>query len=190
MLKFNVQKAGPIWGLAGFILGAALSGTAVSALGHSAPTSPSPSPYKPQAQAPVVKEDATPVFPQRIVVSEIRKDEIEAAINTFAVGAQRKIRKDVASKKYRLVWLTVWDWDTPLQAGDTISILSDDYRRYVTLNRQRTRIAIPEPNSGYIEMRGEATEDGDISISILSGTHPIALPHMAPGQSIKLQIDS
>jgi hypothetical protein len=58
------------------------------------------------------------------------------------------------------------------------------------LNSRRTRIAIPEPRSGYIEMRGEATEDGNISISILSGTQPIALPRMSPGQAIRFQIDS
>jgi len=49
---------------------------------------------------------------------------------------------------------------TAEETGNTISILSDDYRRYVTLNGRRTRIAIPEPRSDYIEMRGEVTEDG------------------------------
>jgi hypothetical protein len=39
-------------------------------------------------------------------------------------------------------------------------------------------------------MRGEVTEDGNISISILSGTQPIALPRMSPGQAIRFQIDS
>ena len=133
--------------------------------------------------------DASLVFPQRIIVSEVKNDEIEAAINTF-VGAQRKIRKDVASGKYRLLWLTAWDWDTAKETGDTISILSDGYRRYVTLNSRRTRIAIPEPRSGYIEMRGEVAEGGNISISLLSGTQPIALPSMPPGQAIRIQIDN
>jgi len=185
-----LKSKGPIWGLAGFILGALLSGSAVGALGHSASTSLSPSSDKPQAQASVVKEDATLVFPQRIVVSEVKNDEIEAAIDTFAVGAQRKIRKDVASGKYRLLWLTAWDWDTAGETGDSISILSDDYRRYVTLNSRRTRIAIPEPQSRYIEMRGEVAESGNISISLLSGTHPIALPRMAVGQPIRIQIEA
>ena len=88
------------------------------------------------------------------------------------------------------MWLTVWDWDTAEETGDTISILSDDFRRYVTLNSRRTRIAIPEPRSGYIEMRGEVTVDDNISISILSGTHPIALPRMLSGQAIRFRIES
>jgi len=186
----KLERTGPIWGLAGFILGAVLSGTAVGALGHSASTTFSPSSDKPQAQARVEQADASLVLPQRIIVSGVKSDEIEAAISDFPVGAQRKIRKDIASGKYRLLWLTAWDWDTAEETGNTISILSDDYRRYVTLNGRRTRIAIPEPRSGYIEMRGEVTEDGNISISILSGTQPIALPRMSPGQAIRFQIDS
>jgi hypothetical protein len=120
----------------------------------------------------------------------VKNDDIEAAIDTFAVAAQRKIRKDVASGKYRLLWLTVWDWDTTAETGDSISILSGDYRRYITLNSRRTRIAIPEPRSGYIEMRGEATEDGNIAISLLSGTQPIALPRMLAEQTIRIQIEN
>jgi hypothetical protein len=88
------------------------------------------------------------------------------------------------------LWLTVWDWDTAKETGDTISILSDGYRRYATLNNRRTRIAIPEPRSGYIEMRGEVAEGENISISLLSGTQPIALPSMPPGQAIRIQIDN
>jgi hypothetical protein len=123
-------------------------------------------------------------------VSKVRNDEVDAAINNFPASVQRKIRKDVANGKYRLMWLTTWDWDTAEgEVGNTISILSDDYRRYVTLTERRTRIAVPQPRSGYIEMRGEVSEDGNISISLLSGTQPIALPPMSPGQAIKLQID-
>jgi hypothetical protein len=185
MLKFK----GPIWGLAGFVLGAVLSVGAAGVSGHSASTSPSPSFDKPQDQAPVDNANTSPLLPQRIVASFAKTEEVEAAIATFPVGAQRKIRKEVAAGKYRLAWLTLWDWDTAAgEIGNTISILTNDYRRYVTLNEHRTRIAIPAPRSGYIEMRGEVSEDDQISISLLSGTQPIALPTMSPGQAVKLGI--
>jgi hypothetical protein len=181
----------PNMGPHGFILGAALSGTAVGALGHSGPTLLSPLSYKPQIQALHNNADASLVLPQRVVVSVVRADEIEAAVNELSAAIKRKVRNDVASGKYRLLWLTVWDWDTAVETGDTISILSDDFRRYVTLSSRRTRIAIPEPRSGYIEIRGEVpTAEGNISISILSGTHPIALPRMSSGQVTRLHIDS
>jgi hypothetical protein len=188
---FKLERIGPIWGLTGFILGAAFSGTAVGSLGHSGPTLLSPSSYEPQTQALDNNADASLVLPQRVIASVVKIDEIEAAINNFSAGLQRKVRNDVASGKYRLLWLTVWDWDTAVETGDTISILSDDVRQYVTLNSRRTRIAIPEPRSGYIEIRGEVpTVDGNISISILSGTHPIALPRMSSEQVIRIRIDS
>jgi hypothetical protein len=186
-----LKSKGPIWGLAGFVLGAVLSGGAVGALGHSTSTLPAPPSDKPQVQAPVGNSDASRVLPQRVVVSVVKNDEVEAAINTFASAAQPKIRKDVARGKYQLLWLTVWDWDTAEgEVGNTISILSGDYRRYVTLNERRTRIAIPEPRSGYVEMRGEVSEDDNISISLLSGTQPIALPTMSPGQTVRVQIET
>jgi hypothetical protein len=186
---FTLERTGPIWGVAGLILGAALSGGVVGAVGHSNATSPSSD--KPQAVAPVEKAAAMALaLPQRIIVSAVKSDEMEVAISSFAPAAQRKIRKDVAGGKYRLLWLTAWDWDTAEETGNTISILSDGYRKYVVLNNRRTRIAIPEPRTGYIEMRGEATEDGNISISLLSGTQPIALPRMAPEQTIRIQIEN
>jgi hypothetical protein len=188
MFGFKLERTGPIWGLVGFIIGAALSGTAVGALGHSAATAPPPQ----SSQTGTMIEAATTVatLPQRVVLLAVKKDEIEAAINDFPVGVQQKIRKDVAKGKYRLLWLTTWDWDMGGDTGNTISVLSDGYRRFVRLNGHRTRIAVPEPQTGYIELRGEVTEDGNISISVLSGTQPIALPRMALGQSIKINIDN
>lgn len=180
-------KKGATWGLAGFILGTVVSGLAVGALGRSTATSPSPD--KPQAQAPVEMPNGTLALPQRIIVPRVENDEIEAAINSFAVSVQPKIRKDVASGKYRLLWLTAWDWDTAGDTGDSISILSDGYRKYATLNNRRTRFAIPEPRSGYIEVRGEVVESGNISISVLSGTQPLALPQMALEQTVRIQIE-
>jgi hypothetical protein len=58
------------------------------------------------------------------------------------------------------------------------------------LHNRRTRIAIPEPKSGYLELRGEQTEDGIIAISLLSGAQPLALPRMALGQSVKVEVDT
>lgn len=182
-------KTGPLWGLVGFVLGAALSATAVSALGLSASTSPSAG--KSETKALVEHEDTFSPLSQRIVLPIVKPDEIDAAIKDFPLYNQSHVRKDVTNGKYRLLWLTAWDWDTEEgKPGNTITILSDAYRRIVTLNNHRTRFAIPEPKSGYIRLRGEVTEDGNISISMLSGTQPIALPHMPPGRVIRIKIDA
>jgi hypothetical protein len=56
--------------------------------------------------------------------------------------------------------------------------------------KRRQLLVNPEPRSHYIELRGEVAEGGNISISLLSGTHPIALPSMSAGQAIRIQIEN
>jgi hypothetical protein len=169
------------------VLGAALSGGAVAGFGPSISLAISSS----SEASSVSNVNAPSVLPQRVVLSVARNNEIEEALQDIPAGVRPKIRADVFKGKYRLVWLTAWDWDTaPGEVGNTISILTDDYRRFVTLNEHRSRIALPEPQSGFLEMRGEVSEDDNIAISILSGTQPIALPRMSPGQSITIQIDA
>ena len=125
------------------------------------------------------------IFP--VYLLPVRSDEIDAAISSLPKKEQRIIREGLANQKYQLLWLTVWDWDTAAgEEGNIISIASGDFRRIVTLNAKRTRTVIPRPKSGYLEFRGEATEDGNISISFLSGSQPIALPVVQPGITKKV----
>jgi hypothetical protein len=188
MLMPKLERTGLIWGVVGFILGALLSGTAVGALGHSASILPSFNTTQTDARRGTAHSSFT--LPQQVILSAVKSDEIDSAISDLSKTEQLRVRADVANRKYRLLWLTVWDWDTSEETGDTISITSDEYRRVVTLRSRRTRIAIPEPRSGYIELHGEATEDGIIAVSLLSGTQPIALPRMSLGQTVKIEIDS
>jgi hypothetical protein len=187
MLLPKFKRTGPIWGLVGFILGALLSGTAVGTLGHSASILPHS-----QKDALRGKVDSPHALSQIIILPAVKSDEIDGAISDLPKIEQLRVRQDLQNRKYRLLWLTVWDWDVSAVAetGDTVSIFSDEYRRQVTLRNRRTRIAIPEPRSGYIELRGDATEDGIIAISLLSGTQPIALPRMVLGQIVKIDIDT
>ena len=181
----TIFKLGPAWGLAGFVLGVALSG-AVGSAWKSSPANP----LAPQSSVSVNADASNATFPQRVVLTVVANDELETAIQSFAIGAQPKIRQDVTSGKYGLLWITAWDWDTaPGEEPNTISILSNDYRRYIQLGARRARYAVPDPRSGSIELRGEVTEDDNVAISVLSGTQPIALPRMGTGQSVKLLID-
>jgi hypothetical protein len=177
-----------MWGLSGFILGALLSGIVVSALGYS-----SASPTPPISRTDALRADAqrqVSIGPQRVVLSAVEADEVVGAIATMSSrpDEQRRIRDDLENRKYRLLWLTIWDWDANAQNGDTILITSDDYQRGITLLHHRSRIAIPEPRAGYIEFRGVNTED-TITISLLSGSQPIAMPRMTLGQIMRIEID-
>src|SRR5262249_4355711 len=152
------------------------------------------------AQPPVAsrRAEAAPVAPtvktysHRILVAPVKRDDLDGAIATMSLphSEQQRVRDDVEEGKYRLVWITLWDWDASRETGDTISITSDFYRRLFMLRNRRTAVAVPEPKSGYIELRGEQTEDGVIAISMLSGAQPLALPRMTLGQSIRIEIDT
>jgi hypothetical protein len=128
--------------------------------------------------------------PQRFLLTIVESDEIEAAIKDFPFKGQKKLREELTSGTTRLLWLTAWDWDTAEgEPANTILISTDNYRQIVSLNNRRTRIAIREPKSGYIEVQGVYTVDGNINISLLSGTQPIALPVMAPGTKTRIAVE-
>jgi hypothetical protein len=182
MLMLKLKRTASIWGLVCFTLGALLSGGAVGAIGYSRVLVPSPNTIQEVA---IDENGSSP----RVLLPLVKSDEIETAISDLPFKAQRQIRADMENQKYELLWLTIWDWDTSHgQDGNTISITSDGYRRIMMLRGYRTRTVIPKPKSGYVEFRGEATEDGNISISLLSGSQPIALPSMPPGRTVKVEI--
>lgn len=179
MRKLKIREL--IWGLVGLTLGALLSGAAVDALGKAGERVSSSTR---QEAASRVVEHAFPVY-----LPPVESNEIETAISSLPKKVQRLVREDLANKKYELLWLTIWDWDTaPGEEGDTVSITSDEFRRVITLNGHRTRTVIPRPKSGYLDLRGEVTGDGIIAISVLSGTQPIALAAMPPGRTERLLV--
>lgn len=174
-------------GVVGFVLGVVATAGVMTML--TPPLQTQVSPRRADA-APVVSPVKT--YSHRILVASVKRDNLDEAIATMNLphGEQQRVREDLDEGKYRLVWITLWDWDASREIGDTISITSDSYRRLFTLRNRRTVIAVPEPKSGYLELRGEQTEDGVIAISMLSGAQPLALPRMTLGQTIRIEIDT
>jgi hypothetical protein len=132
------------------------------------------------------------VMPDRVYLPAVAAQDYNQALDTMGLSPaeQRQMRGDIQARKARLLWLTLWDWDTQTESGDTIVITAGDYQRHFTLSSHRTRIAIPEPRAGIIELRGERSEDGIIAISFLTGSRPVAVPYMRPGDTAKLEIDT
>jgi len=177
-------------GLGGFILGAIFSGVVIEGLGHSSAEISTAS-VKSQASLPRADAESEVARPQRLMLFAVKGDEIDGAIETMDLPPRerRAVGNDLENHKYRLLWLTLWDWDTQSGRGDTVSITSDNYHRLFALSDRRSKIAIPEPKSGFIEIRGERTENA-ITISLLSGAQPVALPEMGVGQAVKIEVDT
>ncbi len=189
------------WGSLAFLLGAAVLsagglgvfvGTTMSTSSSVAPSERIAGRSKLVASDHVNAGKTKGVVQERIYLPVVGAPDYEEALDSMGLSPQerRQMRGDIQAGKIRLLWLTLWDWDTQAEMGDTISIAVDDYRRIFTLSSHRTKIAIPEPKSGSIEFRGEHSEDGIIAISFLTGNRPIALPYMRPGEVAKVEIDT
>jgi hypothetical protein len=184
------SRIGLAGAIAGFAFGVVLT---VGAMSFFIASSAAPAPSSRRSDQPLIHPAPhVKTYSHRILVAPVKHDELEGAIATMSLPhvEQQRIRDDVEEGKYRLVWITLWDWDTSGEKGDTISLASDTYRRLFTLRNRRATIAVPEPKSGYIELRGEQTEDGIIAISLMSGATPLALPHMTLGQILRVEIDT
>ena len=190
MLGSRSRRAAKAKLLAAFLAGAAAAGAGVGAfayghaVGHGAPEG--------AAARQIETQCANLVLPNRVFLPAVAEDEIEQAIDSMdlPIEERQRVEADLAERKYRLLWLTVWDWDTDARRADTVGIASDEYSRGLVLSGERRRIAVPEPLSGFIDIRGERAADGIITVSVLSGLRPIALPHMSPGQTARIEIDS
>jgi hypothetical protein len=183
------SRIGLAGGIAGFVFGVVLTaGTMSVFVASTAPLTTSPR----RSEQPLIQQPQVKTYSHRILVTPVKHEELGDAVSSMNLPhtEQQRARDDVDEGKYRLVWITLWDWDASGEKGDTISIASDGYRRLFTLRNRRTTIAVPEPKSGYIELRGEQTEDGAIAISLMSGATPLALPHMTLGQIIRVEIDT
>jgi hypothetical protein len=131
-------------------------------------------------------------MPDHVYLPSVAAQDYNQALDSMGLSPleRRRMRSDIDARNVRLLWLTLWDWDTQTESGDTILITAGDYQRHFSLSSHRTRIAIPEPRSGTIELRGERSDDGIIAISFLTGSRPVAVPYMRPGDTAKLEIDT
>src|SRR5260221_12173334 len=138
-------------GLAFLLAAAALSGGGIGAvvdrgIGYAA------------SGAPAVRETASTKFvmPDRVYLPGVAAQDYNQALDSMGLSPpeRRQMRSDIEARKVRPVWLTLWDWDTQTESGDTILIIAGDYQRLFTLSSHRTRIAIPEPRPGAHQRRG------------------------------------
>ena len=128
-----------------------------------------------------------------VILSSVKEAELGDALVSMGLSAERQriIADEVKQHQYRLLWLTVWDWDgdaTP----DRITITSGDYKRQMELPKSRKTVAIPEPPSRYIEISGDPRNsgyEGWTTLALLSGARPIALSRLVPGKSVQIELD-
>lgn len=118
-------------------------------------------------------------------VTEQESGEAIASMNL--VEEERiKLEQEVKAERIRLVWMTFWD--TVAEDGDIVDIQSDAFQQRVLLYNKPTRIAVPEPISGVVNVTGDIDGGGGITVGIISGKSPVNLPYMSPGQTIGIPV--
>jgi hypothetical protein len=87
----------------------------------------------------------------------------------------------------RLAWITLWDTD--VEDGDVVRIVSEGYSRTVTLTKQGNTFAVPVPANGIITITGIKDGDGGgITVGLASGPVKAVFPIMSTGQSLGLNV--
>ncbi|MCP5433397.1 MAG: hypothetical protein H6923_09025 [Alphaproteobacteria bacterium] len=92
----------------------------------------------------------------------------------------------VQSGQVRLVWITVQD--VVVEDGDWVRIQSEGYETEVMIRNAATKVYLPEPSSGIINILGTKDGGGGITISITSGGAPVNLPFMEVGQEFGIPV--
>ncbi len=95
------------------------------------------------------------------------------------------LEADMDAGRISLVWVTVWD--NYAEDGDVVDLSSDGVSVRVPLLNATTRIALPRPAGGIINLQGVHDGGGGITLGVISGgAGEILAPPLVPGQIIGL----
>lgn len=122
------------------------------------------------------------------VLDVVPFEEREEAVAAMGLDTseQSRLLDSVGQGETRLVWLTFQD--VVAEDGDRVRVESDGYRIEVPIRHEATRIVIPEPSSGIVNVVGTADGGGGITIAITSGGVPVNLPFMTVGEAVGVPV--
>ncbi|MDD2463358.1 MAG: hypothetical protein PHI97_05120 [Desulfobulbus sp.] len=109
----------------------------------------------------------------------------QAALQQVVTNANRS-QAVQQSKEVRLMYLDLWDFAT--QDGDSVLVSSGGYQATVPLLKAPTKITIPVQTGQIIQVRGVQDGGGGITLGIKNGPNHVALPVLAPGQTLELPV--
>lgn len=132
---------------------------------------------------PVTLEDAE----KALDTMQLAPDQRQQLQNTVLLKASKLLGANkTGGDSTKLVWITVWDFDSP--DGDVVHISSAGYETDVTLRKVQTRIAVPLDVSRIVKITGVHDGGGGITLGVKSGASPISLPVIQVGQILDLPV--
>ena len=122
------------------------------------------------AAAGPIQLDRVPAQDRQQAVSELKLPAPQAAALLTEVDAGRT----------DLVYITVWD--DVAEDGDVVELSSDGLTVSVPILNQPSRIALPMPRQGVVNIAGVRDGGGGITVGAMSGSARVALPYMQMGE--------
>lgn len=108
-----------------------------------------------------------------------------AALKLPAADASR-LQQELVAGTSRLIYVTLWD-DVAVD-GDVVRLSSNGLSIDLSLSHQPTRVAIPAPPQGVVNLTGVRDGGGGITVAVMSGSEHVPLPPMSPGQKIGIPV--
>ena len=125
---------------------------------------------------------------QSIILPSVTTEERDRALASLDLTDVEKaaLKSDVEDGRRRLVWLTLWD--THAEDGDVVLVSSEGLQQIVPIVHGKTRVAIPAPSTGVVNVTGVKDGGGGITIGVLSGSSRVRVPIMREGQVIGIPV--
>jgi hypothetical protein len=95
---------------------------------------------------------------------------------------RQQLQDDLGGGRTRLVWLTFTD--SVVEDGDRVRVESGTYSAEFMLRNATTRVYLPEPPTGVVNVTGTHDGGGGITLAVTSGDTPVNLPFMEVGQVV------
>jgi hypothetical protein len=172
-----------LWG--GLAAAALLAAIGFGLIHHGGPQSDDPTPQ----QIAEMNASWSAATASGLQLDPVASGDVREAIGNMhlAPDIAEELLRDVTSGKTSLVWVTLWD--DMSEDGDVVALSSEGIRTVVTLKNAQTRIALPRPSAGVIDMEGVTDgAGGGITVGIMSGSTPVEVSPMQPGQVIGIPV--
>ena len=179
------EKKSRPWPKLGLMIGAAVLAAALGAgvyLTGDPADQPSPAQIAEMESSWAAAREAKVSLPQ---VQPEERAEALAGLN-LPQEQEEALQAEVAAERVSLVWLTLWD--NMDEDGDVVSLHSDGVNLTVPLLKNATRIALPRPAGGVINLTGVKDGGGGITLGLMSGPDQVLIPPLAPGQVVGIPV--